>query len=69
MILDSVLSLKTDERILKAVDRNIEKRMTSEEIAEQRVSFVISSMGGERGGMTKDHVRSVMLKQGGLAYK
>lgn len=65
----SVLSLKTDERLLNAARRAAEHKMSSGELMEQRVSFVYGSMGGDKSGVTKEHVRQVILEQGGSPSK
>lgn len=70
MILDSVLSLKTDERLLDAARRTSGVRLNSAELMEQRVSFVYGSIGAKAGSLTKDQVRQVMLEQhGGVLRK
>lgn len=63
MIIDSILGLKTDPRLLAAV-HSASKRLSPQEIMEQRVSFVYGSMGHE-SNMTKEQVRRVILEQGG----
>ena len=64
----NVLSLKTDERLLNVVKKAAQKKMSAAELLEQRVSFVYSSMS-DKSGVTKEHVRQVILQQGGAAAK
>lgn len=68
MTLESILSLKTDARLLDAVRRASERKMSSEDLLEQRISFVFGSMGNG-SSMTKERVREVLLEQGGLQQK
>lgn len=65
----NVLSLKTDERLLSAVRRAAQQRLSADDLMEQRVSFVYSSMSSDKGGVTKEHVRQVILQQGGAPAK
>ena len=70
MILEGVLNLKTDEKLLTAVRLASQHRLNAEELLEQRVSFVYGSLGKSTAGMTKDHVRQVILEQqGGVLHK
>jgi hypothetical protein len=68
MILDSVLSLKTDERLLNSIKLAAQRALTPEELSEQRVSFVYGSLG-PRSEMTKDGVRQEILRQGGAVTR
>ena len=65
-VMDHALSLKTDAGVLNALYQCSTEPLTADVIFEQTVSFVISSMGGEREGLTKDYVRSILLEQAGL---
>lgn len=70
MILDSVLSLKTDERLLAAVREASLRKLNAEDLLEQRVSFVYGSIGTRVGSLTKDQVRQVIIEQhGGVLSK
>ena len=70
MILDSVLSLKTDDRLLDAVRSASSRKLNPEDLMEQRVSFVYGSIGTRFGSFTKEQVRQVILEQhGGVLHK
>ena len=64
MIIDNVLSLKTDAELLKAIERAASKKLSSREIHEQRVSYVYGSMGNNNSA-TREHVRQVVLAHEG----
>lgn len=61
---DSLLSLKTSEKLLNAVHRAAARKMTSEELREQRVSFVFGSMDSS-SSVTRERVRQMLLDQEG----
>ena len=65
----NVLSLKTDEKLLNAVRRVAQQRLSADDLMEQRVSFVYSSMSSDKSGVTREHVRQIILQQGGVAAK
>jgi len=70
MNLNSVLSLKTDDKLLAAVRLASQHRLNADELLEQRVSFVFGSMSSRDSGVTKDQVRQVILEQqGGVLHK
>ena len=69
MALVMATSLKTDPSLLAKVRHAAERKLTTSELVEQRVSFVYGSMGGDMSGMTKDHVRQVILEQGGAPHQ
>jgi predicted transcriptional regulator len=70
MILDSVLSLKTDECLLDAVRQASLRKLNADDLLEQRVSFVYGSIGARIGSFTKDQVRQVFIEQhGGVLSK
>lgn len=60
-----VLSLKTDVRVLDALQRATTVKLTQADLLEQRISFVYGAMGGE-STMTKEQVRKVILQQAGI---
>lgn len=64
MIIDGVLAMKTDSGLLRAINRAAAHKLSSNEIHEQRVSFVFGSMD-EKNGVTKERVRQVILNQVG----
>jgi hypothetical protein len=63
---DSLLTLKTNQKLLSAVERAASRKMTSEELREQRVSFVYGSMDSS-SSVTRDRVRQMLLDQEGAA--
>ena len=67
MTLDSVLSLKTDERLLDAVRRASLRKLDANDLMEQRVSFVYGSIGKDDTGITKEQVRKIILEQQGAS--
>lgn len=64
---NDLASLKTDPALLASLDRAKHQKMTAGDLLEQRVSFVYSAMKKE--GVTREHVRSVMLEHDGGASK
>lgn len=64
MIIDSVMGMKTNAGLLDAIKHLMSKKLSSNEIFEQRVSFVFGSMD-VKNGVTKEHVRQVILDQVG----
>lgn len=66
MIIDSVLAMKTNANLLEAIRRVSTRKLSHEEIIEQRVSFVFGSMDA-KNGITKEHVRQVILNQSGAS--
>jgi SpoU rRNA methylase family enzyme len=64
MLLDNVLTLKSNARILAAIKRAAEHKQSPQEVMEQRVSFVFGSMGRD-SGVTKEQVRQAILNQAG----
>lgn len=57
---ESLLSLKTDEQLLAAVRVAGNRRMTPDEMLEQRVSFVYGSMDA-KSAVTRERVRQMLL--------
>lgn len=66
MIIDSVLALKTNAHLMAALRRASSRKLSHDEVIEQRVSFVFGSIDA-KNGVTKDHVRQVILSQSGAA--
>lgn len=62
---DSLLSLKSSDKLLDAVRRAATRRMTSGELLEQRVSFAYGSMDST-SSVTREHVRQLILEQEGV---
>lgn len=62
MIIDQVLSLKTDAGLLRAIERSAHKKISAHELQEQRVSFVYGSMSS-KNNVTKDRVRQLIREQ------
>lgn len=60
------LSLKTDPRLLEALDQAARKGVSAKERVEQRVSFVYGSIRKE-SSVTKEQVREILLEQLGSA--
>ncbi|MFM9921903.1 hypothetical protein VLK31_02830 [Variovorax sp. H27-G14] len=63
MMIDNILSLRTDPKLLEAA-RSASKKLNPQEILEQKISFVFGSMGRD-SNMTKEQVRRSILEQGG----
>jgi hypothetical protein len=66
MIIDSVLAMKTNANLKDAIRRVSSRKLSSQEVVEQRVSFVFGSMDA-KNGVTKEHVRQVILNQSGAS--
>lgn len=64
MLIDSVLTMKTSETLLSAIRRVSTVKLSPNDILEQRVSFVFGSLD-EKNGVTREHVRRVILDQVG----
>ncbi len=64
MIIDSVLSMKTNAGLLDAIKRAASLHMTPKDIIEQRISFVYGSMD-TKNGITREQIRKVVLNQAG----
>lgn len=64
MIIDKVLSLKTDAGLLKAIELAANRKLSANEIQEQRVSYVYGSMGNHNS-VTREQVRRVIRAQEG----
>jgi len=65
MQLDTLARLRTDPSLLAAVRNSAVHPLTSQEVVEQKVSFVYASFSNE-SGVTKDGVRAMILRQGGV---
>jgi SpoU rRNA methylase family enzyme len=66
MIIDGVLALKSKSTLMDAIHRASGKKLTPDELLEQRVSFVFGSMKQDNG-VTKDQVRQAIRNQMGAA--
>ena len=64
MIMDSVSSLKPGAQLLEAIRQSSSRKLSSDEILEQRISFVYGSMHADNG-VTRERVRQVILEQVG----
>lgn len=64
MIIDSVLSLKTNPGLLDVLKKSLRTKLSPNDLLEQRVSFVFGSMKSQNG-VTKDRVRQMILEQVG----
>ena len=64
MLMDCVRSIKTNGKLLDAVQRVATYKLSSAELIEQKVSFVYGSMNSNNG-VTKEKVRQVILGQVG----
>jgi len=59
-----VLELKTAPGLLAALHEAQARKQTSQEILEQRVSFVYGSLDDDNG-VTRDRVRQILTEQNG----
>jgi hypothetical protein len=59
-----LLALKTNQALLKQLERAITHKPSSAEILEQRVSFVVGLLKPD-SGVTREHVRKVIVDQDG----
>jgi hypothetical protein len=66
MIIDRVLAMKTNTKLLAAIEGVSHRQLSPGEIIEQRVSFVFGSMDA-KNGVTREHVRQVILNQVGAS--
>jgi len=60
------LDLKTNERLLDALQQASKAKQTTSEILEQRVSFVLGSMHPDRV-VTRAEIRRALIAQEGAA--
>jgi hypothetical protein len=58
--IDRALAVKTDHRMLQALQRAAGVRLSADELLAQRVSFVYGSMD-KNSNVTKERVREVIL--------
>lgn len=66
MNIDSVLALKDDPAIRKAVNA-APKTMSAVDVMEQRISYVYGSLKRKNPNLTRDRVRRVLQGQLGVA--
>ncbi len=64
MIIDGVLALKSSSTLTDAIHRAAARKISPDEMLEQRVSFVFGSMKQDNG-VTKDQVRQAIRSQMG----
>lgn len=60
----NISGLKTDATLLEALEKTASKRLTAEEVLEQRISFVFGSMGSD-SNVTRQYIRQVIEEQEG----
>ena len=65
MLFDTILQLKTNPSLLKRIEDLSDKKLTSSEVFEQRVSFVYGLMGGDNN-VTKSEVRKAIQDYAGV---
>lgn len=63
-----LLNLKTDSALLASLREAKSKTMTEEEIREQRVSFVYSSMG-DKSDISRERIKEILDQQEGRTRK
>lgn len=56
--------LKTNPRLLAAIERASKYALSPEETRAQRVSFIVGSLG-EKSSVTRAHIQEVLNKQDG----
>lgn len=61
---NEVLELKTTKSLLDALEGASTKKPTVEELLEQRVSFVFSSMKPDNG-VSRDRIKQALVEQDG----
>lgn len=62
----SLSRYQTPSSLLDALRESVGKRLSPEELSEQRVSFVYGSLDSE-SNVTKEEVRKIISNQGGVA--
>ena len=65
MHIEKALSFKTDPKVLEAMQVASRKKLSADQVSEQRVSFVYGVMNINDDVVTKDRVRQVILEQQG----
>jgi len=58
-------TMKTDEKLLKALKKSAQKMMTGKEIHEQKISFIIGSSKND-SAITRERVEAELNKLSGL---
>lgn len=61
---NTIPDLKTDTRLLQALTEAATRKLTASEIFEQRVSFVVGSLGS-KNSVTRDRIKEVIHDQEG----
>ena len=65
-MVQDVLSIRTDEALRKKIAEAAAHKLSANELLEQRVSFVYSSLG-HQSNVTREQVRSMLIREGGEA--
>jgi len=65
MLIDTALGLRTSSRLAGALHLAKGKTISSKDLLEQRVSFVLGSVKPE-SDVTRERIREVVLSQGGI---
>ena len=61
----NALDLKSTEHLLRAIEKAKSRKMTRQEMDEQRVSFVYSAMS-ENSHVTRARVREILIEKEGV---
>lgn len=61
----TITKLKTDPKVLEALQKAASRKPTPEEVLEQRASFVYGSMDSN-SPVTRQHIKQVIREQEGL---
>ena len=59
---DHILELKTNAKLLSALNDSVKRPQTAEDRKEQRVSFVFGSLDSE-SSVTRERVREILAKE------
>lgn len=62
---NEILELKTSDSLLNALHEACLKKLSAQEILEQRVSFVFGSLGAD-SSVTREKVRQILVEQDGV---
>lgn len=65
MTYDILSKLHTDKGLVEAAKTAAKRRLSADDLLEQRVSFVYGSFTSKGDGVTKDQVRQVIRAQQG----
>jgi hypothetical protein len=64
----TMIELKTQESLLRALKQAAARRLTAEELEKQRVSFIVGSLK-ESSAVTRARIREVLAQQEGKNVK